>query len=92
MNRSELVDAVAEEASLTKVDATKALDAVIKSISQAMQTGEQVALMGFGTFVVKDRGPRTVRNPRTGESMDVPASRVPAFKPSKNLKQLVDSN
>ena len=89
MNKSELIESIATESGLSKVDALKALDAMLGSVTTALQNGEQVVLVGFGTFSVKDRAPRKVKNPRSGEIMDVPASRVAAFKPGKGLKSAV---
>ncbi len=90
MNKSELVNIISGEADISKVDASKALEAVLGSVSKALQSGESVVLVGFGTFSVKDRAPRTVRNPQSGETMDLPASRVPSFKPGKLLKEAVN--
>jgi len=89
MNKSELVESISNESGLTKTDAVKALDAMLGSVTTALKNGEQVVLVGFGTFSVKDRAPRKVRNPRSGEVIDVAASRVAAFKPGKGLKSAV---
>ncbi len=90
MNKTELTDAVAEAAGLTKADAAKALDAVLNSISGTLASGEQVSLIGFGTFLVRDRAARTGRNPQTGAEIKIAAAKVPAFKPGKALKDAVN--
>ncbi len=90
MNKTELTDAVAEAAGLTKADAAKALDAVLSSISGTLASGEQVSLIGFGTFLVRDRAARTGRNPQTGAEIKIAAAKVPAFKPGKALKDAVN--
>lgn len=90
MNKSELIDAVAEAAGLTKADSSRALDAVIGSISGAMSKGEQVSILGFGTFLVRHRNARIGRNPQTGAEIQIKAANVPAFKPGKALKNAVN--
>lgn len=90
MNKAELIDAVAETANLSKADATRALDAVLNGISAALKKGEQVALVGFGTFEVRERAARTGRNPQTGATIEIKASKAPAFKPGKALKDAVN--
>lgn len=90
MNKAELIDAVAEGADISKADATRAVDAVVEQITNALKSGDQVTLIGFGTFAVKDRAARTGRNPRTGEPIDIPASKVPGFKAGKALKDAVN--
>ncbi len=89
MNKSELIDAVANNADLTKAKAGDAVEAALGAISDALSSGDSVALVGFGTFSVRERGARTGRNPRTGESIQIAASRVPAFKAGKALKDAV---
>ena len=89
MNKSELIDAIAEKGGLTKVDAGKALDATIESISAALKAGDTVTLVGFGSFTVKERAARTGRNPKTGAELKIPASKVPSFKAGKGLKDSV---
>ncbi|MFD2044461.1 HU family DNA-binding protein [Ornithinibacillus salinisoli] len=89
MNKTELVNAVAEKSELSKKDATKAVDAVFESISDSLKSGDKVQLIGFGNFEVRDRAARTGRNPQTGEEIQIAASKVPAFKPGKQLKELV---
>jgi DNA-binding protein HU-beta len=86
MNKAELIDKVAAAAELNKASATRAVDAVLDEIASALKVGEQVTLSGFGTFSVTTRAARTGRNPRTGEAISIPASRVPTFKAGKALK------
>jgi len=90
VNKAELIDAVAENADISKAAATRAVDTVLESITTSLQKGEQVALIGFGTFSVKDRAARTGRNPRTGEPLEIPAAKVPSFKAGKALKDAVN--
>lgn len=90
MNKAELIDAVAEAADISKASATRAVDAVIDNISAALKKDEQVTLVGFGTFVVRSRAARAGRNPKTGEAIAIKASRAPAFKPGKALKDAVN--
>ena len=90
MNKAELIDAVAENADISKAAAARAVDTVLESITSTLQKGEQVALIGFGTFSVKDRAARTGRNPRTGEPLEIPAAKVPSFKAGKALKDAVN--
>jgi DNA-binding protein HU-beta len=89
MNKSELVDAIAAKASLSKTDAGHALDAVIASVGQALKSGDTVTLVGFGTFSVKERAARAGRNPKTGAALQIKASKVPSFKAGKGLKDIV---
>ena len=90
MNKSELADAVAEAAGLSKADGARALDAVIDSITNTLKSGNTVSLVGFGTFQVKQRNARQGRNPRTGETIQIAASKVPSFKAGKGLKDAVN--
>ena len=90
MNKSELADAVADAAGLSKADGARALDAVIDSITTALKRGDSVSLVGFGTFQVKARAARAGRNPRTGETIQIKASNVPSFKAGKGLKDAVN--
>jgi len=90
VNKTELIDAVAGGADISKADATRAVDAVVEQITNALKSGDQVTLIGFGTFAVKDRAARTGRNPRTGEPIDIKASKVPGFKAGKALKDAVN--
>ncbi|MGK9185749.1 HU family DNA-binding protein, partial [Priestia filamentosa] len=87
MNKTELVNAVAAQSELTKQDAAKAVDALFKTISDTLSKEEKIQLIGFGTFEVRERAARTGRNPQTGEEMQIAASKVPAFKPGKELKE-----
>jgi DNA-binding protein HU-beta len=90
MNKSELIEAVASEADLSKADATRVTDAVLDSISKALRNGDQVAIVGFGTFSVRERAARTGRNPQTGETINIKASKTPGFKAGKALKDAVN--
>jgi DNA-binding protein HU-beta len=90
MNKAELVDAVANAANLSKADAGRAVDAVVNSITSALKKGQQVSVVGFGTFGVKHRAARAGRNPRTGETIKISASNVPGFKAGKALKDAVN--
>ena len=90
MNKAELIDAVAESAELSKADAGRAIDAMVSAVTKAMKKGESVTLVGFGTFEVRKRGARTGRNPRTGETIKIKASKNPAFKAGKALKDAVN--
>ena len=89
MNKSELIAAVAENASITKKDAEKAVSAVIASITKAMVEGDKVQLVGFGTFEARERAAREGKNPQTGEKIKIAACKVPAFKAGKAFKDLV---
>ncbi len=91
MNKSELVEAVAKKADITKVAAQEALEAVIESITKSLKKGEEVRLVGFGTFTVAKRAASTGRNPRTGEAIKIPASKQPKFKAGKELKDTVNN-
>ena len=90
MNKAELVDAIADSADLSKASASRALDAVIGTITDTLKAGDQVSLVGFGTFTVKDRAARTGRNPQTGEPIEIKAAKVPGFKAGKALKDAVN--
>ena len=90
MNKSELVDAIAAKADLQKAQAARALDAVVDSITEALQQDDNVSLVGFGTFSVKHRADRKGRNPRTCEEKTIKAAKVPNFKPGKGLKDAVN--
>lgn len=89
MNKTELVNAVAEKASLSKKDASKAVDALFESIQTELAEGKKVQLIGFGNFEVRERAARKGRNPQTGKEIEIAASKVPAFKPGKALKDAV---
>ena len=90
MNKAELIDAVAGSANLTKVDAGKAVDALVEVIAGALKGDDEVTLVGFGTFTVRKRAARSGRNPRTGDIISIPASNLPAFKPGKALRDAVN--
>lgn len=90
MNKAELIDKVAEVADLNKASATRAVEAVFDGISAALRSGATVNLVGFGSFSVSDRAARTGRNPRTGETINIPASKNPKFKAGKGLKDAVN--
>ena len=90
MNKSELVDAIASGADISKASAGRALDTVIATITESLKKGDPVALVGFGTFSVKDRAARQGRNPQTGATIQIPAARVPGFKAGKGLKEAVN--
>ena len=89
MNKSELVSVIAKEADVTKEVASNTLDATISSVTKALNNGESVTLVGFGTFKVKERSTREGRNPKTGEIIQIYASKVPIFKAGKGLKDAV---
>ena len=89
MNKAELIAAVAESTGLSKKDSEKAVNATFTAITEALEAGEKVSLVGFGAFDVKDRPARVGRNPRTKEEVEIPASRVPQFKAGKALKDAV---
>ncbi|RMH47384.1 MAG: HU family DNA-binding protein [Gammaproteobacteria bacterium] len=90
MNKSELINAIAQNADLSKAAAGRALDAFIDAVTEALRKGEQVSLVGFGTFSVKERAARTGRNPQTGETIQIAAAKVPGFKAGKALKDAVN--
>lgn len=90
MNKRELIDSVASSADLSKADAESALDGVVAAISSALAGGDKVAIAGFGTFEVRSRSARTGRNPQTGETINIAASKAPAFKPASALKSAVN--
>ena len=90
MNKSEFVDAVADEAELSKADAGRAVDAMIEAVKKALKKGDTISLVGFGTFQVRKRAARQGRNPRTGETIEIKASKIPSFKAGKALKDAVN--
>lgn len=90
MNKRDLIDRVAESSGLSKTDAAAALDAALAGITDALVSGDSVTLPGFGTFEVRSRAARSGRNPQTGESMQIAASKAPAFKPASALKKSVN--
>lgn len=89
LNKTELITAVAESTELSKKDATKAVDSVLSTIEDALKSGDKVQLIGFGNFEVRERAARKGRNPQTGEEIEIKASKIPAFKPGKALKDAV---
>ncbi|MGH1286298.1 HU family DNA-binding protein [Bacillus toyonensis] len=89
MNKAELTKVVAEKAELTQKDAAVAIQAVVETITNALANEEKVQILGFGTFEVRERSARTGRNPQTGEEMQIAASKAPAFKAGKELKEAV---
>ena len=89
MKKQELVAAISQEAEISKKDADRALTAAINAITKALADGDKIQLVGFGTFEVRERAARTGKNPRTGEMIDIAASKVPAFKAGKALKDAV---
>lgn len=90
MNKTDLINAVAEEADLSKADAGRAVEAVLDTVTRALKSGDSVSLVGFGTFSVKHRAARTGRNPRTGGTLHIAATNVPGFKAGKGLKEAVN--
>ncbi|WP_256473716.1 HU family DNA-binding protein [Microbulbifer okhotskensis] len=90
VNKSELIEAIAASADIPKAAAGRALDAMVDSITDALKKGDQVALVGFGTFAVKERAARTGRNPRTGDPIEIAAAKIPNFKAGKALKDAVN--
>ena len=92
MNKTELINAVAEASELSKKDAGKAVDAVFETISNALKNGDKVQLIGFGNFEVRERAARKGRNPQTGEEIEIAASKIPAFSAGKALKEAVKNS
>ncbi len=90
MNKGELIESVAAASELSRADATRAVDAVLESVTSTLRGGGSVSLVGFGTFTVKARAARMGRNPRTGEAIQIKASNVPGFKAGKALKDAVN--
>jgi DNA-binding protein HU-beta len=90
MNKAELIEAMADAADISKAAATRALDGMVEAIIGAMKEGDQVSLVGFGTFMVKERAARQGRNPQTGETIQIKASNIPSFKAGKALKDAVN--
>ena len=90
MNKNELIAKVADSASMTKTDATKAVDSIFDAITSSLKKGEEVRLTGFGTFTITERKATTGRNPRTGESIKIAASKLPRFRPGKGLRDSVN--
>ena len=90
MNKSQLVDKISEGADLSKAAAGRALDSFIEAVGDALKTGDQVSLVGFGTFALRERASRTGRNPQTGATIEIAAAKIPAFKAGKALKDAVN--
>ncbi|MCG8426833.1 MAG: HU family DNA-binding protein [Chromatiales bacterium] len=90
MNKTELVDAMADAADISKAAAGRALDGMIDAITEALKNGDQVTVVGFGSFSVRERAARTGRNPQTGQTIEIKASKNPAFKAGKALKDAVN--
>lgn len=90
MNKTDLINAIAEKAELTKADAGRAFDAFVEVVQKSLKKGEDVSVVGFGTFTVRARAARTGRNPRTNETIKIAASKVPAFKAGKTLKDALN--
>lgn len=90
MNKTELIDRIAEAADISKASASRALDAALDAITEALKEADPVSLVGFGTFVVRERAARTGRNPQTGEPINIAAAKIPAFKPGKALKDALN--
>ncbi|MEO0329762.1 MAG: HU family DNA-binding protein [Pseudomonadota bacterium] len=91
MNKNELIAAVADESSMTKAQAGDAVEAMLVCVTNALKSGDEVRILGFGNFMVSDRKATTARNPRTGETVNVPASKAPKFKAGKALKDAVNA-
>ncbi|HGJ5877928.1 MAG TPA: HU family DNA-binding protein [Arsenophonus nasoniae] len=90
MNKTEVINQIAEKADLTKKDSEKALNALIETVTEALKAGDEVQLVGFGSFQVKQRAAREGRNPQTGKVIQIAASNVPSFKAGKTLKEAVN--
>ena len=90
MNRTDLIEAMADASDISKAKAAQALDGLVDAITDALKAGDQASLVGFGTFSVKERAARTGRNPQTGEAIQIKASKVPSFKAGKALKDAVN--
>ncbi len=90
MNKSDLIDAMADAADISKAAAGRALDGMVDAVTRALKSGDSVSLVGFGTFTVRERAARTGRNPQTGQTINIPASKNPAFKAGKALKDAVN--
>jgi DNA-binding protein HU-beta len=89
MNKSELIQDVAQKAKISKADAASAVNAVMESVTETLTKGDSVTLIGFGTFSIKERAARTGRNPRDGKPIQISASKIPSFKAGKSLKDAV---
>ena len=91
-NKADLIDGVASKSGLTKKDATAAVEALFEVVTETLASGERVQVIGFGSFEVRERAARKGRNPQTGEEIEIPATKVPAFKAGKGLKDSVKGN
>ncbi|HMT94986.1 MAG: HU family DNA-binding protein [Thiothrix sp.] len=89
MNKTELIDAVSAKSGLTKADTDRAFKAMVEAVTEALAKGDQVSLIGFGTFLVRERQARSGRNPRTGDTIEIAAAKIPSFKAGKALKDAV---
>lgn len=89
MNKAELIDAVSAKSGLTKADTDRAIKALLDTVSETLAKGDQIALVGFGTFLVRERQARSGRNPRTGETISIESAKIPAFKAGKALKDAI---
>lgn len=89
MNKAELIDAVSAKSGLTKADTDRAIKALIDTVSETLAKGDQIALVGFGTFLVRERQARSGRNQRTGETISIESAKIPAFKAGKALKDAI---
>jgi DNA-binding protein HU-beta len=89
MNKTDLISTVTEKTNLTKKDASRAVESVFESITEALSRGDKVQLIGFGNFEIRERAARKGRNPQTGQEIDIAASKVPVFKPGKALKDSI---
>jgi len=90
VNKTELIDRIAEAADISKASAARALEAALDAITDSLKQSDPVALVGFGTFVVRERAARSGRNPQTGQPIEISAARIPAFKPGKGLKDALN--
>lgn len=90
MNKADLIGAIADSADLSKAEASRAVEAFTEVVEKALKNGDSVSLVGFGTFTVRDRAARTGRNPRTGQTIQIQASKSPAFKPGKAFKDALN--
>ncbi|MEJ2424920.1 MAG: HU family DNA-binding protein [Candidatus Thiodiazotropha sp.] len=90
MNKAELIEAMAESADISKAAAARALDGMVNAVTEVMKAGDTLSLVGFGTFSVKERAAREGRNPQTGETIKIKASKIPSFKAGKALKDAIN--
>ncbi|TJY60978.1 HU family DNA-binding protein [Sinimarinibacterium sp. CAU 1509] len=89
MNKTDLINAIADKADISKADAGRAVDALFEVVGKALKKKDKVSLVGFGTFLVRERAARQGRNPKTGDTIKIKASKTPAFKPGKALKDMI---